>query len=66
MLNADLLSGSLKMDMISDFNIKLPNTDSFSSLDLTRDLSSDTEKVEKQEVGRGMNRRVLSLFINEF
>ncbi|MPN32786.1 hypothetical protein SDC9_180266 [bioreactor metagenome] len=49
MLNADLLSGSLKMDVISDFNMKLPNTNSFSSLDLTRDLSSDTEKVESKK-----------------
>ena len=49
MLNADLLSGSLKMDMISDFNLKLPSTNSFSSLDLTRDLSSDTEKVESRK-----------------
>ena len=36
------------MDMISEFNMKLPNTDSFSSLDLTKDLSSDTEKVESK------------------
>ena len=49
MLNADLLIGSLKMDVISDFNMKLPNTDSFSSLDLTKDLSSDTEKVESKK-----------------
>ena len=49
MLNTDLLSGSLKMDVISEFNMKLPNTDSFSSLDLTRDLSSDTEKVESKK-----------------
>ncbi len=49
MLNADLLSGSLKMDVISDLNLKLPNTDSFSSLDLNKDLSSDTEKVESKK-----------------
>ena len=49
MLNADLLSGSLKMDMISEFNLKLPNTNSFSNLDLTKDLSSDTEKVESKK-----------------
>lgn len=49
MLNADLLRSSLKMDVISEFNMKLPNTDSFSSLDLTKDLSSDTEKVESKK-----------------
>lgn len=49
MLNADLLIGKLRMDVISDFNLKLPNTNSFSSLDLTRDLSSDTEKVERKK-----------------
>ena len=49
MLNADLLIGSIKMDVISEFNMKLPTTDSFSSLDLTKDLSSDTEKVESKK-----------------
>ena len=49
MLNVDLLIGKLRMDVISDFNLKLPNTNSFSSLDLTRDLSSDTEKVESKK-----------------
>ena len=48
MLNSDLLGGKLKMDIISDFNLKLPNTNSFSSLNLVKDLSSDTKKVESK------------------
>jgi len=47
MLEANLQSGQVEIDYLSDFRMELPRTDTFYRLNLSKDSSADLEKVER-------------------
>ncbi|WP_028506167.1 acetolactate decarboxylase [Ruminococcus sp. FC2018] len=48
-LDLDIDSAELKIDCTQGFNMQLPNTEKFPSLDLTKDQSDDIKKVETKD-----------------
>ena len=48
LLEASLSKGTLKMDEVSDFQLRLPDTKAFAELNLVEDLGKDTKKVESK------------------
>lgn len=48
LLDASLRQGTLKMDEVSEFQLRLPDTEAFADLNLVEDLGKDTKSVESK------------------
>ncbi len=46
LLDAYLTNGTVQIDFINDFQLRIPDTEAFADLELTKNLNKDTKQVE--------------------